>query len=135
MDTYPPAERSQAAVRAPTTRSKATNKPRKQVLSGNTTQGRRLLDLADAYADGLGGWSKLTDMQAAAVRAAAELTVLAEEARHNALRNGCGDPDQLIRLEGAVARAVRRLGLGRKRERDAISSALDGLILPPERDR
>jgi hypothetical protein len=61
----PPTERSQAAVRAPTTRSKATNKPRKQVLSGNTTQGRRLLDLADAYADALGGWSKLTDMQAA----------------------------------------------------------------------
>jgi hypothetical protein len=52
MDTYPPTERSQAAVRAPTTRSKATNKPRKQVRSGNTTKGAPLLDLANAYAVG-----------------------------------------------------------------------------------
>jgi hypothetical protein len=48
----PPTERSQAAVRAPTTRSEATNKPRKQVRSGNTTKAAPLLDLTNAYAVG-----------------------------------------------------------------------------------
>jgi hypothetical protein len=66
-------ERTQTAKRAPTTRSKLTNRPRKQVVSGNSAQGRRLLDMADAFAERLGGWSALSDMTAANVRKAAEL--------------------------------------------------------------
>jgi hypothetical protein len=124
-------ERSPAAKRAPTTRSKLTNRPRKQVISGNSAQGRRLLDLADAFAERLGGWSALSDMAAANVRKTAELTALAEQARRNALRNGCADPDQLIRLENAAARAVKALGIDRKREPAAAPSLSEYLRSSP----
>jgi hypothetical protein len=80
-------------------------------ISGRTALGRRIRDLADSYAVQLGGWSALSDMQAAAVRRAAELTAIAEQARVDALRNGCADPVSLARLEGCADRAVRRLRL------------------------
>jgi hypothetical protein len=93
-------------------RAVATNRPRKQVLNGATTEGRRLLDLADAYAQALGGWPTLTELQAATVRRAAELVVLAEMAQRDAL-TGARDlaPEQISRLESCATRAVRALGL------------------------
>ena len=103
--------RSTSASRPPNTRAAATNKPRRMVISGWTALGRRLRDLADSYVVKLGGWEALTDMQAAAVRRAAELMALAEQTRANALRNGCADPVALARLEGCADRAVRRLRL------------------------
>jgi hypothetical protein len=81
------------------------------VISARTALGRRMKDLAEGYALRLGGWSALTVGQAAAVRQAAELACLAEQARADALRNGCIDPVGLARLEGVAARAERRLGL------------------------
>ena len=81
------------------------------VINGWTALGRRLRDLADSYVVKLGGWDALTDMQAAAVRRAAELMALAEQTRANALRNGCADPVALARLVGCADRAVRRLRL------------------------
>lgn len=104
------AARRMRASRAPTTRSKRTNKPRKMVLSGATTDGRRLLDIADLLADGLGGWGALSSLMAARVRRAAELVTLAEMARRDALLGKVViNPDQLVRLENTASRAVAAL--------------------------
>lgn len=86
------------------------------VVSGRTALGRRLYDLAEGFAAQLGGWAALSDMMAANVRKAAELTALAEQTRADALRNGNVDPLAVVRLEGAASRAVRALGLDRPRE-------------------
>ena len=70
--------------------------------------------MADAYAAQLGGWPALTAMQTAAIRRAAELTALAEQARAEALRNAVFDPLALSRLEGCADRARRALQLGQR---------------------
>jgi hypothetical protein len=85
-------------------------------ISACSTLGRRLRDLAEDFAQRLGGWEVLSDTLAAAVRKAAELTALAEQVRADALRNGNVDPLGLVRLEGAANRAVRALHLDRRRE-------------------
>jgi len=76
------------------------------------SRGRRILELADALASAAGGWDGLTTLQAAAVRRAAELVTIAEAARAKHLQ---GDQsislEDLIRLDGAADRAVRRLGI------------------------
>jgi hypothetical protein len=86
------------------------------VIDGRTDLGRRVRDLADAFAERLGGWSALGATLAANVRKAAELTALAELVRADALRNGDLDPVGMVRLEGAARRAVRELQLDRRRE-------------------
>jgi hypothetical protein len=106
-----PSTARQGAARPVNARSVATNRPRKQVLSGNTLEGRRLLDLADAYAAALGGWPALSELQAARVRRAAELVVIAEHARRDALLGKFSDPALLVKLENVAARAVRSLGV------------------------
>src|SRR5262245_20221053 len=60
-------------------RSRVTNRPRELVIDRRGKLGRRVRDLADAYASGLGGWSALSELQAAAVRRAAELCALCEK--------------------------------------------------------
>jgi hypothetical protein len=123
------AARRAAASRAPTTRSRVTNRPRKMVLSGTTTEGRRLLDIADALADGLGGWKALSDLMAARVRRAAELVVLAEMARRDALTGKVVvNPDTLVRLENTAARSLAALGL-KEHERDKPASGLGSWTL------
>jgi hypothetical protein len=99
------------AARSLTCRSRKTNKPRKMVLDGRSMLGRRVLDLADAFAAALGGWSGLGDVLATNVRRAAELVALAEQARATALRTGTIDAAMLARLDGAASRAVRALAL------------------------
>jgi hypothetical protein len=81
------------------------------VVSQRSALGKRLRDLADAFAERLGGWPALSVTTAAAVRKAAELVALSEQMRRDALRNGCTDPDRLLRFEGVASRAVRQLGL------------------------
>lgn len=93
---------SSAAVRLKKGKSAATNNPRRMAISGRTVVGRRVRDLAENFADQLGGWAGMSGMLAANVRKAAELTALAEQARAQALR----DPLGLVRLEGAAAHAV-----------------------------
>jgi hypothetical protein len=107
-----PAGRSAAAPRAPTSRSAVTNQPRKMVVSANTPLGRRLRDMADHLAAGLGGWSQLNELQTAAVRKAAELWALSEDVRAQRLK-GATDVtlDEILQLERAADRAVRRLGI------------------------
>jgi len=50
--------------------------------------GRRVADLAEDFAQRLGGWASLSDTMIASIRRAAELSSLAEEVRTNALRDG-----------------------------------------------
>jgi hypothetical protein len=105
-----PADRPPAAPRAPTSRSAITNKPRRMVVSGNTPLGRRLRDLADQLAANLGGWQQLNDLQIAAVRKAAELTALAEDARARRLNGDTSITlDDLVRVDRLAAQAVRQL--------------------------
>lgn len=78
----------------------------------NTARGRRIADLVRAYLTALG--NPIEVERQAEVIAAAELQVLAEEARAAALKQGGGDLDQVIRVQGAADRAVRKLGIKRE---------------------
>jgi hypothetical protein len=92
-------------------RSRLTSKPQRPAVSQRSALGKRLRDLADGFAERLGGWPALSVTTAAAVRKAAELVAISEQMRRDALRNGCTDPDRLLRFEGISSRAVRQLGL------------------------
>jgi hypothetical protein len=76
----------------------------------NTARGRRIADLVRAYLAALGDPADIE--RQSAVIAAAELAVLAEEARTAALKQGAAaDLDQVVRVQGAADRALRRLGI------------------------
>jgi hypothetical protein len=95
-------------------RARRTNDPFSE-FDTNTSRGRRLADLTRAYLVALSNPAAIE--RQAEVIAAAELQVLAEEARALALKQvGHSDLDQVIRLQGAADRAVRKLGLDRPRE-------------------
>lgn len=89
--------------------ARRTNNP----LAGidtNTGRGRRIADLVRAYLRALGNPGDIE--RQAAVIAAAELQVLAEEARAAALRQpGQADLNQVVRMQGAADRAVKALGI------------------------
>lgn len=103
------AARARNAEPARQLRAKRTNDPFAEI-STNTARGRRVADLVRAYLRALGNPANIE--QQAAVIAAAELQVLAEEARGAALNEaGPTDLDQVIRVQGAADRAVRRLGI------------------------
>src|SRR5262245_36223044 len=111
-----PGDQRASAPRARTQRSRISNRPQRPAISGRSALGRRVRDLGEFFAEALGGWSALTDIQAEAVRRAAEMRALAEQARLDALRNGIGvnEWDQLIRLENLAARAVKALSIDRR---------------------
>ena len=72
----------------------------------NTARGRRIVDLMTAYLHQLGDPTSVT--QQAAVLAAVQLMVLAEEARFAALAASpptCDQLDQIVRLQAAAGRA------------------------------
>lgn len=112
----PLAARSPSEARAPRQRSATTNGPMRRV-SGNTAAGRRLRDLYGAFLQHMSNPAD-TIAQASALNAA-ELTVATENARAELLA-GCGDIEQIVRLENLANRAVRRLGL-RRTERPTLS--------------
>jgi hypothetical protein len=94
-------------------RARRTNDP----LAGanlNTATGRRVADLTRSFLAALGDPDDIA-LQAQAV-AAAEMVVIAEAARAAALKSGHANLGELVRLQGAADRAVRKLGLDRKRE-------------------
>jgi hypothetical protein len=108
METNSSAVRATVDARPPRQRARRTNDPFAS-LEMNTARGRRVGDLVRAYLNALG---RPTDVERqAAVIQAAELQVLAEEARSAALKSGTADLDQVVRVQGAADRAVRRLGL------------------------
>ena len=90
-------------------RSRRTN----NVLAGinlNTAIGRRVADLVRGYLDALGNPQDVG--RQAAVIAAAELLVLAEETRAAALRDPlAADLDNIVRVQSVADRALRRLGI------------------------
>ncbi len=105
-------------------RAKRTNDPLADI-NRNTARGRRTADLARAFMDAAG--NPQTPERQAAVIAAAELTVIAEAARAAALAGtGNVDLDQVIRVQGAADRAVRRLGIkpAAERETDTLADYL-----------
>jgi len=70
------------------------------------------LELADALAGRLGGWGAVSPLQAAAVRRAAELVCIAEASRAKHLQGDFSIAlDDIVRLDAAADRALRRLGL------------------------
>ncbi len=93
----------------PRQRAKRSNNP----LSSydlTSRRGRRIADLYRAYSESLGNPSG-TGRQTEIVTAA-ELQVLAEEARAVALQSpGVADLDGIVRVQGAADRALRRLGI------------------------
>jgi hypothetical protein len=104
-------------------RAKRSNNPFAGI-SVNTARGRRTADLVAAYLQALGNPPEIE--RQAEVIAAAELQVLAEEARAQALKQvGHADLDQVIRLQGAADRAVRKLGLDRPRDAPSKPLSLD----------
>ena len=99
-------------------RARRTNDPFANIET-NTARGRRVADLVRAYLKALGNPDSIGHQ--AAIIAAAELQVLAEEARTTALRDaGRADLDQVIRLQGAADRAIRRLGLADQKRRPVV---------------
>jgi hypothetical protein len=115
-------DNTQAGPRPVSCRSRSSNKPGKMVIDGRSHLGRRLLDLAESLAAQLGGWAGMSDTLAANVRTAAELAALAEQTRADALRNGNIDLDQVIRLQGAADRAIRRLNIADHKQAPAEES-------------
>jgi hypothetical protein len=111
MDAQPPIEYHAIKQRSGNQRSRLTSKPQRPAVSQRSALGKRLRDLADGFAERLGGWPALSVGTAAAVRRAAELVALSEQMRRDALRDGGVDPDRLLRLDGAAARAVRALNI------------------------
>jgi hypothetical protein len=111
MEAQPRIEHNATKPRLANQRSRLTSRPQRPAVSQRSALGKRLRDLADAFAERLGGWPGLSVPTAAAVRKAAELVAISEQMRRDALRNGCTDPDRLLRFEGISARAVRALGL------------------------
>jgi len=106
-------------------RARRTNDPLAGIET-NTARGRRIADLVRAYLRAVG--NPVDIERQAAVIAAAELQVLAEEARAAALKQaGTCDLDRVVRIEGAAARAVKRLGIGRARQ--PAQTGLAGLLV------
>jgi hypothetical protein len=87
--------------------SKATNDPLHRA-NGNTSQGRRVRDLYQAFMEDMG--NPTGALAQANCLTAAELKTAAEVARA-AFLAGTGDAEQLIRLENLAARAKRKLGI------------------------
>jgi hypothetical protein len=111
MEAQAPIEQHANRRRPNNYHSRLTSKPQRPAISQRSALGKRLRDLADGFAERLGGWPALSVTAAAAVRKAAELVALSEQMHRDALRNGCTDPDRLLRFEGVASRAVRQLGL------------------------
>jgi hypothetical protein len=88
-----------------------TSKPQRPAVSQRSALGKRLRDLADAFAERLGGWPALSVTAAGSVRRAAELQAMCEMARANMLNGVPTDMLALVRLEGVAARAIRQLGI------------------------
>lgn len=100
-------------------RARRTNNPFASIET-NTARGRRISDLVRAYLRALGNPTNIEHQ--AAIIAAAELQVLAEEARTTALRDaGRADLDQVLRLQGVADRALRRLNIVDQTRRSAVA--------------
>jgi hypothetical protein len=90
-------------------KAKVTNDPLSRT-NGNTPEGKRTRDLYRCFMAEAGNPD--SDTFRAAALAAAELTVVAEQARSAVLKSGnIADLDQVVRVQGSADRALQRLGL------------------------
>jgi hypothetical protein len=78
MEAQTPIEQPAIKQRSANYHSRLTSKPQRPVVSQRSALGKRLRDLADAFAERLGGWPALSVTTAAAVRKAAELVALSK---------------------------------------------------------
>jgi hypothetical protein len=93
-------------------KSRITNRPTKLVgLDNRSSHGRRRRDLIRDYVTALGGAEKVPPATMNDITRAADLVALAEKTRADALRGDAVDMGDLVRLEGAADRAVRRLAI------------------------
>jgi hypothetical protein len=98
-------------------------------ISQNSHHGRRIIDLSREYLAQLGHPSSLT--QQAAVFAAVQLLVIAEDARLAVLASmppTMDQLDQLVRVEAIAARAIKRLGLDKPPSRTPAGPSLDAYL-------
>lgn len=118
------------AAAAPKTRARASNNPRRlEGLDGRSAHGRRRRDVIDGFVAALGGPDRVTDPMMSDVVRAADLTLLAERARADALRGGAEiNVGDLVRLEGARDRAVRRLNLASNGQHPSAVPTVDELF-------
>jgi tagatose-1,6-bisphosphate aldolase non-catalytic subunit AgaZ/GatZ len=95
-------------------------------LDQRTMAARRAAALVSTFADELGG--ELSTAQRLVVERAAVLMALAEDA---ASRRLGGDTaislDDVVRLEGAASRAVKRLGIGVRKPEPAVPTLAEHL--------
>lgn len=83
-------------------------------LDGRTLIARRQRTLVNAFILALGGLDRVSAVQMADIKGAAELVALAEATRSRIMRAGATGPGELtalIRLEGTASRAQRALGI------------------------
>lgn len=73
--------------------------------------GRRYRDLCIAFADDLGGETRLTAPQEALIRQAAAVTVESEKLQGSIVRGEAVDHEQLVRLSNLQGRLLRQLGI------------------------
>ena len=79
------------------------------------------------YVDALGGKDKIEPSVMIDITRAADLVAIAEQRRADALRGVEVDMGDLVRLEGAADRAVRRLGIkSEKRQASPLVQLLQG---------
>lgn len=111
-------------------RAKRTNSPLSHI-DLTSARGRRIADLAAAYSEALENPNDVACQTA--IVAAAELTVIAEEARALALADPAkADLDGLVRAQNAVDRSIRRLGIRSTAKRDDEPSLAE--VLARHRD-
>jgi hypothetical protein len=95
-------------------------------LDGRTMASKRAHDLAAAYEAALG--SSITETQRQAARTAGMLVAMAEDTTARRLAGDGGvTVNDVVRAQGAADRAVKRLGLDRKRGLPANPSSLPSL--------
>jgi hypothetical protein len=130
---HPAPVHSASAGRSRNNRAAISNDPRRPVIDGRSALGRRVVDLAESFAEACGGWAILSDTAALGVRRAAELAALAEAARADALAGKAIDMAALLRLEGVADRARRQLGI--KAAKPAAPPLRERLVAEAERAR
>lgn len=93
-------------------KSRITNQPKKLAgVDNRSTHGRRRRDLITDYITEKGGQDSISPATMNDITRAADLVALSEKLRGDALRGQAVDLSELIKVENAADRAVRRLAI------------------------
>jgi hypothetical protein len=102
--------------------AKARSRSERARYNGRSREARAVRRLADELKAALGDVT-VDDVTLRAIQRAAELGFIASDLRARRLRGEAVDVAEIVKAENAVDRAVRRLGLDRKREPTSPSLA------------